>query len=50
MKAYTYCVSKFCEFADEIPPAKIRHSQSGRIVRIIDWLTFVTIVQQPSGH
>lgn len=40
-----YRISEFREFADEIPPAKIRHPDSGRIVGIVNWLTLVAVVQ-----
>lgn len=45
-----YRVSEFREFTDEVPPAEIRHPQSGWIVGVVDRLTFITVVQQPSGH
>lgn len=45
-----YRVSEFREFADEVPPTEVRHPQSGWIVGVIDRLTFIAVVQQPSGH
>ena len=49
-KNEAYRVSEFREFANEIPPTEVCHPQSRWIVRVIDRLTFVAIVQQPSGH
>lgn len=46
----SYRISEFREFADEIPPAKVRHPDSGGIVGVVDRLALVTVVQQPSGH
>jgi len=45
-----YRVSEFREFANEVPPTEARHPQSGWIVGIVDRLTFIAVVQQPSGH
>lgn len=46
----THRISEFRKFAKEIPPAEVRHPDGRWIVRVIDGLTFVTIVQQPSRH
>lgn len=49
-KSEPYRISEFREFADEIPPTEVRHPESGRIVGVVDRLTLVTVIQQPSGH
>jgi len=45
-----YRVSEFREFADKVPPTEVCHPQSGWIVGVVDRLTFIAVVQQPSGH